>query len=520
MKTIGRLGVAAFENRCIDLETASRFGIYTGRTLYRENEQGEREFDKVVPDPRGNVIVFPYMEHGTVVAEHYRGPNKFFFQRPGGRKTFWNADVLDDPALAQEGGPPLIIFEGEIDGLTGIDCGFPHSVSVPDGAPAVPKGKSPDDLDPLDPDTEATGKFEYIWNNRDRLRRIRRFVLAVDNDAPGMRLRAELLRRLSPARCSFVEYPDGCKDINDVRVKLGPEAVTRVLNSAKAYPLSGIYRLSDYPEMPVLETYTTGLLTLDEHFKPFLGELAVLIGIPGHGKSALIENWCVHWARRYGWRTAFFTPEQPAVPQMRDRLRACYLRRDLQAVAMRDIGAADDWIDDNFLFIGQPPQSHEDSDTHLEWVLDRAIDCVMRDGIKVLVLDPWNEIEQLRKRGESATEYTGRALRMINQFRRAYGVMVCLAVHPTKEVGKDGKARPPTPYDTDGSAHFYNKADHFFTVHRPDKATSEAMIRVSKVKFRGTGSEGQITVKFDEGAHCYTLLDASSAAQEDMTWNR
>ena len=70
-------------------------------------------------------------ERGVVVAEKYRTPDNRFWQRPGGRRTFWNADVLDDPALAV-GQYPLIITEGEIDALTAIDCGFPLA-QVPTG---------------------------------------------------------------------------------------------------------------------------------------------------------------------------------------------------------------------------------------------------------------------------------------------------------------------------------------------------------------------------------------------------
>jgi hypothetical protein len=44
--------------------------------------------------------------------------------------------------------------EGEVDALTSIECGFPLSVSVPDGAPAVPEGEKPDELEPIDPGSE------------------------------------------------------------------------------------------------------------------------------------------------------------------------------------------------------------------------------------------------------------------------------------------------------------------------------------------------------------------------------
>ena len=55
------------------------------------------------------------------------------------------------------------------------------------------------ELAALSPEAERTGKFEFMWNNRDRLYRIKSFVIAVDNDPPGKRLAEELVRRLGEA---------------------------------------------------------------------------------------------------------------------------------------------------------------------------------------------------------------------------------------------------------------------------------------------------------------------------------
>jgi Toprim domain len=58
--------------------------------------------------------------------------------------------------------------------------------------------------------SDEAGKFKFMWNNREHLLRIKRFVLAVDNDAPGKRLADELIRRLLASRCLMVKYPEGC----------------------------------------------------------------------------------------------------------------------------------------------------------------------------------------------------------------------------------------------------------------------------------------------------------------------
>lgn len=505
----------AIEAREISAETAIRFGLFTGR----RGDDGE-----VVPDLRGNVLVFPYFENGVVVNEKYRAPSKVFWQRKGGRKTFYNADVLDDPSL-RDGTHSLVIVEGEPDCLSVAQCATPFVVSVPDGAPPVPKDKKPDDLEPRGNESDdSTGKFEFVWNNRDRLKAIKRYIIGTDNDPPGKRLEAELVRRLNPAKCMFVEWPPeklvpllddknnptgerrACKDFNEVHKYISSEAVALMIARARPYPVRGLYELGEFPELPPIEVAKTGWKTLDKKLKPFLGELMFVLGMPGHGKSAFVANLVANLYDQYAWKTAIYSPEEPIVPHLRDKFRRIRARRPLMALETEAIVACDEWIADSFKFIASDPTGEDEEDCSMEWLIERATEAVLRHGIKILVVDPWNELEHTHRRGESQTEYTGRALRMLNRFRRSYGVMVIVLIHPTKEVGKEGKGRMPTPYDADGSAHFFNKADHFVIVFRPEEANTESVIRVAKVKFEGTGDKGSVRLKFDRDSSRYDTL--------------
>jgi twinkle protein len=488
MKTLGQIGLDFFESRGISLETAARFEIYTASR--------PREGGQIVPDPNGNIIVFPFLDNGVVVAEKYRAPGKRFWQRTGGRRTFWNATALDDPALA-DGHLPLVITEGEIDALTAIDCGFPLAVSVPDGAPGVPEGQSPDELEPINPTQENKGKFEFLFNNQERLKRVKRFILAVDNDPPGRRLAAELERRLSAWRCFFVTYPEGCKDLNEVLVRHGRDAVTRVLEGARPYPVRGLYRLSEYPERDALETFSTGWWTLDPHLMLFPGEFMVVTGVPGHGKSTWVLNLLVNLAKKYGWTSAVFSPEMPTVPHLRDKLR--------RMISDRWTTEVDQWIEQHFVFIGSDPTGRHDDDFDLDWLLDRATDAVLRDGVRVLLIDPWNEIEHARRRDETVTDYIGRSIRALKRFAQQYAVAVIIVAHPTKDVGKDGKARPVTLYDIDGSAHWFNKCDHGVIITR-EPEIDVAEVFVAKVRFQETGEKGTVRLRFDRLSERFHLL--------------
>lgn len=498
---IGPDGIKFLETRGISEEVAVHYGIATASSVGSE----------VRADSNGSLILFPFVEHGNVVAEKYRTlkGEKKFWQRPGGRRTFWNSDVLDDPSLV-DGREPLIITEGEIDALTAIDCRFPHTVSVPDGAPLPPNTNTQDDERKLDPAADQTGKFEFLWNNRERLKLIKRFTIATDNDTAGKYLANELVRRLSAARCQFVEYPEGCKDLNEVLLRHGRDAVVDVIRSARPYPVRGLYRLSEYPDLPPLETFSTGWETLDRVEGPaaglrlFPGEFMVVTGIPGHGKSTWVLNLIFNLAQRYHWRTALFSPEMPTVPHLRDLLRTIKLNHPPLNLDRHEIAATDKWINDMILFIDNDPTGKVELEFNLEWILDRATDAVLRDGVRVLVIDPWNEIEHTRARDESLTDYIGRSIRTLRRWGQQYSVVVIVIAHPTKDVGKDGKSRPVTLYDIDGSAHWYNKPDHGVVVCSDDESSK---LNVRKVRFAETGYKGEVSFSFSRTSRRYRYLD-------------
>lgn len=500
LRTLGPIGVKAMENRGLNPETAARLNVFTGR----RQDDGE-----VVPDAGGNIIVFPFEEDGITVGEKYRAAGKKFWQKPGGKRTFFNADALNDPGLV-DGTLPLVVTEGEIDCLTVIDCGFPLAVSVPDGAPPPPKDKKKDTDDDGDASSDESGKFSFLWVNKDRLKRIRRFILAVDSDDPGKYLAEELVRRLGASRCWFVSYPKGCKDINDVLMKKGIDSARAVLNEAKPYPLQGLYALSDYPDKPQIKTFDTGWATVDRLFKPFFPSFTIVTGMPSSGKSTFLTNLAINMSDRHGWKWAVFSPELPVVPHYRDKMRRIVSGESVERLTRAQLEAADRFINKHFIFIDYDVITDDAADLDLQWILDRAYDAVMRHGIRGLIVDPWNEIEHEQPRHETETQYINRSLRKVIKFGRRHGLATFILAHPTKEVGKDGKPRVPTLYDIHGGAAWFNKPDFGIVVHRPDPHVDRTEIHIKKVRFDGTGDRGTAVMQFNRDNSRFEMLNTNN----------
>lgn len=472
--------MAWLEKRGIDPETAARYGVCT-------RQHGGT-----------GALAFPFVHDGKVVNHKYRKHPKGFAQDPDAFKTFWNADAIND-AIAD--GKPLLITEGEMDALSAIEAGYPWAVSVPDGAPSQAGD------DPIDPDEDK--KFRFVWNNWERLAKVKTVILAGDGDGPGQALNHELKRRLGVERCKRVAYPDGCKDLNEVLLAHGPKRVLEVIQAAHDYPVSGLYAMADFPERAMLPRRSISMgADMDLHFRPYFGAFVVITGIPGHGKSEFADCMLVNLIRQYGVKAVVFSGEMMPRPMYRDRLRRKYLGKPSFTMTPQEIAAADRWIQENYRFIAQDVDS-DDQDMTLETVLDLATIAVIRDGVRILLIDPWNELEHKRNRDETETDYIGRAIRALKRFARRYEVLVVVVAHPYKMADK-GNVREPSLYDISGSSNWINKTEFGIVVWRDDVSQTITSIRIKKAKFQDFdyGQPGTVTLDYHKGSGTYQPVGA------------
>lgn len=494
--TLSPKAAAWFEARAISPDVIAHMAIYSGKRV------GTGEASEVVADATGDILCFPYIERGDEVAAKYRGRprpdgSKVMWQKRGGKRTFYNADILDDPAL-QSGAHPLVIVEGEPDCLAVLTAGIPFVVSVPDGAPpdrdAQGNALPPVPMDATDIEPEKDDKFKFIVNNWDRLKKIKRFVLMTDPDGPGQRLRDELARRLGRVRCSFVLYPScGEKkpDANEVLIQHGPTAIIQMLATAKPMPVKGLYKLKDFPPEADFQPLSTGWGRLDMPASSGMAGLMLdrgifmtVLGKPEGGKSTWTTQLAARMAKHHGWNIGIATFEMRH-RHMAKLLRNSYLGRLTLSTEGEDYRRADMFINKHFTFIRCDTLDEADDPT-IEWILDRAGDAVIRDGIDMLIIDPWNEADHQRRRDESLTEYTGRAIKRLKRFAQVYNVLVCVVIHPTKEGGLSEKL---SMYDAADSAHWVNKPDIGVLIER-DYATDEIDVKVGKMRYRALGQRG------------------------------
>ena len=451
---VGAKALAWFASRGISEQTLRTLNVTEGMEWMPQTGKAE------------NTVQFNYYRGEELVNVKYRTGRKEF-------KLVSGAELLPYNINAIGGTPECVITEGEMDALSFVECGRLDVVSVPNGANA--------NLDYLD------DYLEQYFDDKEVI------YIAVDTDTKGVVLRDELMRRFGVERCRVVEYGEGCKDANEHLVKYGKASLLQCLADAPETKIDGVFTVSDFEgaldalfESGWQKGVTIGHPNFDKLCSFETKRLCVVTGVPGSGKSEFIDEIAERLNVRYGWRFAYFSPENAPLAYHASKLIEKFTgkrfsKRDLPYLEYKKVK---EHLERDFYFIS-PPDNFK-----LDNILDKAKSLVRRKGIKALVIDPYNRLESEMGRGQTETNYISEILDKLTTFAQRHDVLVILMAHPKKQQrNSDGDLEAPTLYDISGSANFFNKADFGIVVHR-NRITKNVDVHVQKVKFRHLGEVG------------------------------
>lgn len=460
-------------------------------------------------EAHAKAVAFPYRRAGELVNVKYRDRAKNFRMEAGAERILYGLDDI---------GERCVIVEGEIDKLSVEVAGIVSCVSVPDGAP-TPSAK------------DYASKFAFLEADGEKIGAVREWIIAVDNDEPGKRLEDELARRLGREKCRRVTWPGECKDANDVLRSFGPDVLRECLELAEPFPLAGVFHVEDQADR-VRTLYehgwekgvSTGWAEVDRFYTVRPGEFTVITGMPNSGKSNWLDALLVNLAQEHGWRFALFSPENQPLEDHMARMCEKWARqpfgdgptprmsRETLDGTMRSVGQHFAWI-----------LPDDDAEWTIETVLDRAKSLVFREGVRGLVIDPWNELEHALPNGVTETVYIGQQLKRVRQFARRHGVHVWVVAHPMKlQRDRDGKGYPvPSLYDISGSANWRNKADNGISVWRDfGEPETPVEVHVQKIRFRQIGRIGVAKLMFDRPTQTYGELPFMDPRNESGSRSR
>lgn len=389
----------------------------------------------------GPALAFEFRKSGKLCYRKLRRESEngksFVRDRQNVPSIMWNIDCLQEPSSPDD---PLVICEGEMDGLSWMTAGVTHIVSVPDGAQLAKRGEGK-----IIPEEDKP--FAYLWDGDDLipgLDRFKRIILATDGDEKGRILRDELAVRLGRLRCWFVEYPEGCKDANDVLVKHGVSALTEMLDQAKPLVPNRLVPFSHIPRRADRQQYKSGWSLLDDHLRMQFPELMIVTGSPNSGKSTWTLSYVSNMARIHGIKTAILQFEDDV-----DRNRS-ELEQYVANWSRGGPGSIHDpetWIDRMFRTIS-PAEENDVYD--LKWLRASIIEAATRHDCKIVLIDPYNEIEHLWSANETEAQYTNNCLRDLKKLARQLQIAIIIVTHPSKAAGVQKPIAEWSLYDVAG----------------------------------------------------------------------
>ena len=361
----------------------------------------------------------------------------------------YNIDCINPLLVPDDEIPRLIITEGEKDVLSLLEAGYPHVISVPNGAAS---------------DLRRTFEAFDSWFDQ-----VREVVICGDTDLPGRTLTRHLTEYFG-MRSLLVTLPDDCKDISDVLVTYGSAVVRDIIESARPPYTTDLITVAERSDevFQVLQGqydrgYSVGYGPLtDRIFHPTdQGGLIIVTGKPNCGKTDFLNDLTCRIMAKTGRHVCYLSFEVPdknkhiahLVRLMLGKVRTeTYTREQLQPIL--------DYLNTHMMHL----DLHEVSPTP-ENILDRADQVRRVMPLKYLVIDPYLFLEV--KTGSTTTE-TQAIKTMLTQLQKLTG---------------RNELEDIDMYTIAGSANWANLADFIFALTRV-KEQDRAYTRLDMLKVR------------------------------------
>lgn len=258
-----------------------------------------------------------------------------------------------------------------------------------------------------------------------------------------------------------------------------PADIATAIETARPMWTDEVCTMSDVPDGGPVETYRTGFGGLDEHgWRITLPAFMPVIGPYGSGKSVFLRQLLVNLWRLHGWRFLLTSFEEKIKPRYERDLRRNLIGKPQHSWTDEDVAKADIEIDACGRFLRRKRNETLD----MERLLNRIEFAAKVYDVRVVCIDPVNEIDHQVARGESKTDYMGRFIMRLKALADDYNLLMICCAHPPKDgvekrLSKNGLL---TLNDGADTAHWGNKADIGLALWR--NIDGPTMLHIDKLK--------------------------------------
>lgn len=421
------------------------------------------------------VIEFNYYLHGELINIKSRGKDKDFKFEKDCELILYNLDSVIGKSWC-------VIVEGEPDACAVHESGIKNVISVPNGF-TLPR---PDGTSTIV--TNYLDDYYHVFENMDKI------ILAVDNDEAGQEGQKELIRRFGAEKCFIVDFED-CKDANDYLLKHGKENLANQITLAKQVPLDGVVTISDV-EQELKDFWINGapkgmvidLEGFDDCASFVFKQYTLLVSAPGSGKSDFIDHIVAKLSINYGLKTAVCSTENQPIHFHYDKIVKKILgyRPSKESINSNSVNNTLSFIKEHYYHV------ETEGRFYLEDVLSKFRELVMRKGVRIFILDPFNKIKLKKTDRKDVNAYTEEYHLMLDEFCKKHDCHIFLVLHPIKLSKKEGSDKTfimPTAYDCKGGGEHFDMSYNIIGMVR-DYEHNLVKIRTLKWKFQHLGTSG------------------------------
>ena len=450
----------------------SAIAYLEGRGISRKTAE---EYEVTAFEDKPHLLWFPFFnEYGKLEFIKYR--NMRYKKGMKGSKEW-----------CEEGGKPilfgmkqcssfdrLVITEGQLDSLSVAEAGIANACSVPTGM----------------------NGFTWLPNCYEWIKRFDTVVVFGDLEKGHMSLLDTLKQRLHN-RVLAVRKEDylGEKDANDILQSFGAEAVRKAVENAQEPDIGYVKELADVDDVDLnlLPKVKTGFYELDSALGGGIcfGQVCLLTGKRGHGKSTFMSNIC---ANAIDQGVGVFAYSGELAGYHFKRWLNCQLAGDNYMVASKNeygdtvytIDPAvskeiSEWYRGKAFIYDNEFVEGDDEHTALTEIVK---DVAARRNVKLICID--NLMTAMETVNEQSNLYLAQS-NFVGELKKIavrYDVAIILVAHPRKR-GKD-----ETEFDNDdvsGSSDITNKVDIVMNYSRAKEGTDhDCELEISKNRLAGT----------------------------------
>jgi twinkle protein len=414
--------------------------------------------NKVKSSRDGRGVVFAYYKNGKIINYKTRAiDSKKFFQAKEAEPIMYNYDRIKNQKI-------VFVCEGEMDALSWEVAGIKYHTSVSQGAPNVGDKN-------IDKKLECLNTCSEVFENKKKI------YIAVDNDENGRFLEKELVRRFGAERCLLVDYSP-YKDANEVLVKEGVEGLQKRAKNASQPKVDGIFTVDDITDS-MLDGYRNGqergsstyIEEVDKAWTWRAGEVNIWTGYQNEGKSLFLNQLATIKASVDGWKFAIFSPENMPMNDFFNDIIEMYIGK-----------SCDPYYKNNYMTEAEYRQGMSFVQNHfnviypqrnfsLHTIFEKAKFLIKTQGIRALIIDPYNTVQHKMNRGEREDLYISRFMSELKRFAVDNNISIHLVAHQvTPQKNDDGRYPKPDVNRIKGGGTFADKADNVLFVWRPDRA--------------------------------------------------